>query len=211
MEPYNLLQLIEKRPGALLENKRDRLIIQLREAVDEAYSFERIYEERFANYKADELSGYRRLDLTKLFNAILFFCKGGALKTKLNKLLFYADFKHFKEYTVSITGARYAHITFGPAPDKYDYYFATLIEDGAIRVEEISYSDDAIGEKFVAVKNPDLSLFSECELKILLLVKEYFKEFKATEITKFSHKEKGYNETLNGNLISYEYAEELQL
>ena len=68
------------------------------------------------------------LGLAKLFNAILFFCKGRVLKTKLNKLLFYADFKHFKEYAVSITGARYARIPFGPAPDKYAFYFATLLE-----------------------------------------------------------------------------------
>src|SRR4030066_1226736 len=136
MEPRNLLKLIEATPDVLPEEKRDRLINELRAAEEETCSLERVYEERFGKYEASDLSGYRKLDLAKLFNAILYFCKGGVLKTKLNKLLFYADFKHFKNYTVSIKGARYVHVPFGPAPDKYGLYFATLIENGAIKVEE---------------------------------------------------------------------------
>jgi hypothetical protein len=169
-----------------------------------------IYEERFGKYEANELSGYRRLDLGKLFNAILYFCKGGVLKTKLNKLLFYADFKHFKDYAVSITGARYARIPFGPAPDKYALYFATLLENGAIRVEE-DIIGDFVGEQFISVKEPHLSLFSDSELKILATVKEYFKDYTAKRITDFSHDEKGYKETETGDTISYEYANELKL
>jgi len=210
MDPRNLLKLIEESTDALSEDKRDRLINELRAAVEETCSLEMIYEERFGKYEADELSGYRKLDLAKLFNAILYFCKGGVLKTKLNKLLFYADFKHFKDYAVSITGARYAHIPFGPAPDKYAFYFATLVENGAIRVEEDVFGD-FIGEEFISVKEPDLSLFSNSELKILATVKEYFKDFTAKRITDFSHDEEAYKETAPGDIISYEYANELKL
>lgn len=211
MEPRNLLKLIEEALDALSPEKRNRLISELQAAEEEAYSLERIYEERFGNYEGDKLSGYRRHDLGKLFNAILYFCKGGVLKTKLNKLLFYADFKHFKAYSVSITGARYAHVPFGPAPDKYALYFATLLENGAIDVKEYVYSEDVIGEEFISAKEPDLSLFSDSELKILATVKEYFKDFTAKRITDFSHDEKGYKETATGDMISYEHADELKL
>jgi putative zinc finger/helix-turn-helix YgiT family protein len=211
MEPRNLLKLIEQAPDALPDERRGRLSAELRAAEEESYSFERIYEERFARYEASELSGYRKLDLAKLFNAILFFCKDGTLKTKLNKLLFYADFKHFKEYTVSITGARYAHIPFGPAPDKYALYFATLVENGSLVIREVAFSENAIGEEFSSAKQPDLSLFSDSELKVLATVKEYFNDFNAKKITDFSHDEKGYKETPQGQIISYEYADELKL
>jgi len=211
MDPRNLLKLIKEAPDALSEEKRVRLINELRAAEEEACSLEMIFEERFGKYEADELSGYRRLDLAKLFNAILYFCKGGVLKTKLNKLLFYADFKHFKDYTVSITGARYAHIPFGPAPDKYAFYFATLLENGLVGVKEYEFSEQVIGEEFVSVKEPDLSLFSDTELKILATVKEYFKDFTAKRITEFSHDEGAYKETSTGDVISYEYANELKL
>ena len=182
----------------------------MKAAEEEAYSFERIYEDRFGKYEGDEYSGFKKLDLAKLFNAIIYFCKGGVLKTKMNKLLFYADFKHFKDYAISITGARYAHIPFGPAPDQYTYYLATLLEDGAIKAEEIVYTEEAIGERFVSGKEPDLSLFSDSELKILASVKDHFKKFTAKKITEFSHQEKGYRETQTGHLISYAYAEDLK-
>ncbi|MEW6586709.1 MAG: type II TA system antitoxin MqsA family protein, partial [Nitrospirota bacterium] len=124
MKPENFLRLIEETPSALNEEKRKRLTEELRKEEEEALSFERVIELHFGRYEPDEFSGYKKLELSKLFNTIVFFCKEpGVMKTKLNKLLFYADFRHFKEYAVSITGARYAHIPFGPAPDNYDYYF----------------------------------------------------------------------------------------
>jgi len=210
MDPRNLLKLIETTPNVLPEEKRSRLINELRAAEEETCSLERVYEERFGKYEASELSGYRKLDLAKLFNAILYFCKGGVLKTKLNKLLFYADFKHFKDYAVSITGARYAHIPFGPAPDKYALYFATLIENDAIKVEE-NIIGVFVGEELISIKEPDFSLFSDSELKILATVKEHFKDFTANKIKDFSHDEKAYKETAPGNIISYEYANDLKL
>jgi putative zinc finger/helix-turn-helix YgiT family protein len=210
-EPHNLLRLIEESPNTLSEEKRQRLMEQLRSEEEEAYSFERIYEERFGKYEADEISGYRKFELSKLINAILFFCKEGIWKTVLNKLLFYADFKHCKEYTVSITGSRYARIPYGPAPDNWNHYLALLIEDGALREEEVPYSDEIIGERLVAERKPDLALFSDTELKILASVKEHFKGWSAKKISDFSHEEKGYVETSNSKLISYTYAKDLQI
>jgi Antitoxin SocA-like, Panacea domain len=80
-------------------------------------------EERLSAYPPNEFSGYLKFDLRKFLNAALFFCKGGQLKTRLNKLLFYAVFKHFKENAVAITGARYVHLPLGPVPDNYEYFF----------------------------------------------------------------------------------------
>lgn len=212
MQPENFLRLIEKTPDALSKEKRERLVKELRAEEEDALSFERIFEVQFGRYEPDKFSGYRKLDLAKLFNAILFFCKGeGAVKTKLNKLLFYADFKHFKEYAVSITGARYAHVPFGPAPDNFNHYFAVLIGNDSLAVEEIEYADNVVGEKFISVKQPDLTIFSDSELKILSSVKEYFKDFTATKITEFSHEEEGYKETGTGEMISYKYAERLKV
>ena len=211
MEPRNLLRLIEGTPSALLEEKRKHLTRQLWAAEKEAFSFLKIYEERFGKYKANEFSGYRALDLAKLFDVMLFFCRDGILKTVLNKLIFYSDFKHFKEYAVSITGARFARAPFGPAPDKWQYYLTLLIDEGALRGDEIFYDQDITGEKLTSEKHPDLNEFSETELLILASVKKHFNGWTAKQISDFSHNEKGYIETPNGRLISYEYAEDLQI
>ena len=211
MEPRNLLGLLQATPEALSGERRNSLLRALRAAEEEAYSFHRLYEERFGEYNADEFSGYRKLDLAKLFNAILFLSRGGIQKTKLNKVLFYADFKHFKDYGVSITGVRYARITYGPVPDKWNFYFASLIEEEAIVVEEKIYAEDVVGEIFTSAREPNLAIFTDSEIKVLASLKEYFLGFSAKKITEFSHQEKGVKETLAGRLISYEYAEELQI
>jgi putative zinc finger/helix-turn-helix YgiT family protein len=213
MEPRNLLRLLEETPeGGVAEDKKARIVRDLKALEEEACTLERIFTDRFGRYEPDGFSGYRKLDLEKLFSAILYFCKGGVLKTKLNKLLFYADFKHFKEYAVSITGVRYARLPFGPVPDRYEYYYAALIhEEKAIGVNEVIYLDGHCGEEFSAEREPNLSLFSDSELKILATVKEFFQDFNAKTISEFSHEERGYCETPTGKLISYEFSEELKV
>ena len=210
MEPHNLMTLIEGAPNALPGDKRERLLGELRAADDEACSFERLFEEHFGQYTPDEFSGYRKLDSQKLFNAILFFSAGGQLKTKLNKLLFYADFKHFKEYSVSITGARYVHLQYGPVPDDYDYYFAELSREHYLDVEEEIFGNYT-GFKCVARVEPDLGAFDQSERDVLEQVINYFRGFGSAEIMKFSHEEAAYASTVEGETISYLHAESLRL
>ena len=212
MEPRNLASLVEQTPDAIVGEKRLRLLGDLEMEEAEAFSFERIFEERFGRYRADELSGYRPLNVSKVFNAILFFCREGDFKTKVNKLLFYADFKHFKEFTTSITGAQYVHLPLGPVPNNYDHYFAELIANGSLTVEEEPCTPDFIMEKLVTVRTPDLlAWFSDSEIKTLVEIKEHFKNYTATAIKDFSHNEKAYKETSERQRISYEYADDLQI
>ena len=209
MEPHNLIKLIEESGEALSKEKRKRILNELEVEEEEANSFEMIFEDRFGRYAPDEHSGYSRLHLSKLYNAILFFCRGGALKTKLNKLLFYADFKHFKEYTVSITGSHYVHYDYGPVPKKYEFLTAELVEN-ELKVEEIIFGNYS-GYNYISNVEPDLSVFSDSELKVLAEVKEYFKSYSSTQIKDFSHKEKAYQQTNNGEIISYLLSKELQI
>ena len=211
MDPRNMLKLIDKTPDVLPKEKLSHLRERLWTLERGARSFESIFEEWFGSYEEDELSGYKRLDLGKLFNAILFFCAEGILKTVLNKLLFYVEFKHYKDNAVSIWGSRYARIPFGPAPDKWRYYLTLLIDEGALDSEEVFYGEDITGEKFLSRQKPDLSIFSETELMAIAYVKDLFKGWTAKRISDFSHKEKGYIETSNGKFISYRYAEDLQI
>lgn len=213
MQPDNLLELIEEKTSVLSAEKRERIINLLKNITEEHdKSFLSIFETRFGSYSANILSGYKPLNVAKLLNAMIFFCKGREIpKTKLNKLLFYADFKHYKEYSISITGACYAHLPHGPVPDKYDYYMATLFYDErAIFVDERQFPNYT-GEFLTAIKEPDLSIFSTTEIKVLAMVKEYFEKYSAKDIRNFSHEERGYQVTRDGELISYEYAQFLKI
>jgi hypothetical protein len=54
-------------------------------------------------------------------------------------------------------------------------------------------------------------VFSDSELEVLLSVKKFFQSFNATQIREFSHKERGYDETKVGDIISFDYADDLQI
>jgi len=169
-----------------------------------------LIESQLTSHDPDARSGYLRFSPAKFFNVVLFFCRGEGLpKTKLNKLLWYADFLHFKRHAVSITGARYAHCTHGPAPDKYDFLL-TYLQDC---VGELRSEDRSAGrydwEVLCTTREPRLGAFTDSELQALIDVRAHFSSFTARQIREFSHREKGYTATEDGDLISYEYANSL--
>lgn len=211
MDPVKLRELIDSSVDVFSEEKKRRVLNVIKEKEEPIVtSLERFITLNFKNYNPDEHSGFKKFDIDRFLNAVLYFCKGGVTKTKLNKLLFYADFKHYKEYTVSISGAQYAHVPFGPAPRDYDFYYPILVRQNSLEIEEIIYPNFT-GENFVTKQEPNLNVFSDTELHILSLVKEFFKDFNATEMSNYSHEEKGYKDTKTNELISYVYGEYLKL
>jgi putative zinc finger/helix-turn-helix YgiT family protein len=209
MDSANLLKLIEKSDGVLTESKKKKLLASLRESDELACSFDNTIMINFGGNEKDSLSGFRSLDLQKVYNAVLFFAREGELKSKLNKLLFYADFKHFREYTLSITGLRYVHLPYGPVPDNYSVYYASMGSKGLVEFIEEIYPSGYVGEVIKAVKAPDLNLFSTGELRVMASVMEDFRDYTASQIQDRSHKENAYRQTRDGEIISYAYANEL--
>ena len=209
MDSSNLLRLIEKSEGIFTEAKKKKLSETLRESEEISSSLDNTIMINFGGTEKDSLNGFRKLDLSKLYNVVLFFSRDGVLKSKLNKLLFYADFKHFQEYTLSITGLRYAHLPYGPVPDNYAMYYATMFSKGLVEFSEESYPNGYVGELIKTVREPDLNIFSPSELRIMAAVMEDFKGHTATQIQEIAHKEKGYQQTSDGDIISYTYANEL--
>jgi hypothetical protein len=127
------------------------------------------------------------------------------------KLLFYADFGHFKKYTVSIAGTRYARLPYGPVPDQFEMWLAALIlDDKSIRKEE-DWMQDYPGEVYIGNTSADLSIFTPSELRILASVKEMFQVYSAKRLSDLSHSEKGYQKTEPSHLIPYSYASELSI
>jgi putative zinc finger/helix-turn-helix YgiT family protein len=205
MDPRNFLYLISKSQGVLGDPKRKEIISQLTEETEVSWlENTRIV---FGNYNADIYSGYKKFEMGKFFEAIKYFCyQDRIFKTKLMKLLFYADFGHYKNYSVSITGARYARLPYGPVPDQFERWLAALVlDEESIRKEE-DWNHDYPGEVYVSVTAPDLSIFSPSELRVLAAVKEVFQNFTAKRISDISHNEVGYRKTETSQLISYDYA-----
>ena len=58
---------------------------------------------------------------------------------------------------------------------------------------------------------PNLEEFEKEEIKVMDRVISHFCHFNASQLSKYSHKEKAYIETQNGEKISYELSKELTL
>ncbi len=206
-EPSNILRLLKENRGSFPPERRQDLISLLTPRKNELIS--KLFETILAKEDVDEYSGYRRFDLNRLKALIQFFCKGGCQKTNLNKLLFYSDFKACKELGSSITGTRYVRIDYGPAIDDFNYYFAAMVEEGLLEVEEIVYPNGYIGERYLSKTAPDLSGLSDSERDLLSLVKRHLGGLTAKEIADRSHKEAAYKKTDEKKPISYIHSKAL--
>ncbi len=171
----------------------------------------------FNNKKLDLETGFRSFNINKVENMILYIIKkvNNVGKTKLNKLLFYCDFKYFKEYTVSITGINYIHLPLGPVPDNYEIIINDLIDNKKILNEEKIYHSFNLksfsGEIYTHLTEPDLSLFNNNEIKVMDNVISNFKSLSAKKIKNKSHNEEAYNKTNELETISYKYAKTLSI
>jgi len=164
---------------------------------------------------ADNFTGFRLPDLEKFTEMIIFFAeKLKPYKTKLNKLLFYADFIMYERSGFSMSGMRYIAIQMGPVPDKYDSIYDHLARKYDFDIIPNLFTDGGVGEKFKPNTkhefNPDL--FSSNELTVLEEVAKKFKNTSTKEIIDISHKEKGWivNKATNG-IIDYKFGFDISL
>jgi putative zinc finger/helix-turn-helix YgiT family protein len=165
------------------------------------------------NHLADIYSGYRNPSIEKFTEMVVYFSEQmKPYKTKMNKLLFYADFLMFKESCFSISGVRYNAINMGPVPHNFQSVFEYLSNNNEIDIYYSEFSNGGYGEQFIAKPNRpfNATIFSITELRVLKKIAETFKNTSTNDIIELSHLEKAWKENeQTKNVISYEYAFEL--
>ena len=116
-----LLRLVKLTPEAVSREKRDRLKSILLSKRGRRSGILAGLDSNPSSVPPEETNGFRRFSFEKKYlGAVEYLCaRGGVLITKLNKLLFYADFLHFRENHISITGSQYAALPYGPVPNDY--------------------------------------------------------------------------------------------
>lgn len=151
------------------------------------------------------------LSLAKVRQMILFFSqRPNMFVTKLAKLMFYADFLHYKEHTTSISGLAYAHLPHGPVPERYERIRDHLLQNELVSVEARE-GDDWAGEVLVTEGSPNLDVFSEDELLVLESVWEQLGSLSSKALRDQSHGETAYTSTHMGQHIPYQAARELSV
>lgn len=165
------------------------------------------------NHLADIYSGYRNPNFEKITEMVVYFSdKLSPFKTKMNKLLFYADFLMFKQSCFSISGMRYKAIEMGPVPINFQSIFEYLANKDEIDIFTTEFPQGYIGEQFKAKNNRPfrVELFSENELNVLEKVANVFKPTSTNQIIEISHLEEAWKKNeKNKSVISYEYAFDL--
>ena len=160
-------------------------------------------------------TGYTLPNLEKLREMIIYFTAAvKPWKTKMNKLLFYADFVNFRKTCFSISGTQYRAIDMGPVPNNFNSIFEFSADHDDINIQQKSFPSGALGEQFLPHPerkfNPEV--FSEDELLSLQEVEKKFKNTSVSDIIEISHREKAWYENYQEGkkLISYEYGFELE-
>lgn len=157
------------------------------------------------------LSGYVSYSPAKIAATVKYFIKEmeGVFVTKMNKLLFYADFLCYRRKGYGITGLEYSALPYGPVPENWGRVYDSIPE---IMMDEYVFSDMTSGIELNSNTEPDMEVFDETEINVLKDVAERFKSTKAGEISQISHKEKGWlDNQASKSCIDYSYAFNLSM
>jgi len=130
-------------------------------------------------------------DREKLCNAIRYFLRHTKYcgKTKLFKLLYFADFVHFKETGKSITGLEYYAWQHGPYPKSLADEFKSPASD-LKQTMAIIPSDPSDNNSFTNIRAKgkfEKKYFTKREYRILEKIAEIFNEAQAKHIKEASH------------------------
>lgn len=172
-------------------------------------------DDHFADHiRPNELTGYRKPNRERFAHMIIRFAETlSPWKTQLNKLLFYADFLHYKKHAISISGCQYAAIQMGPVPKRFETVFEELATQDYFDVLYTAFPDGNYGEQFKFRNDHpfDRTLFSDQELATIDEVIKTLGKLKRPELVETSHKERGWldNHETKG-LIEYDYAFDLK-
>lgn len=204
--PDSFLKQIERNPEAIGEDKKQRIVSILEGKRGTRETTLECVVRKLAAVKPSIYNGFRRFDIEKFMGAVEFFCSGeGIYRTKLNKLLYFADKLHFERYSVSLTGTQYAHAPYGPVPNDYKTIIGIMEDElSIIESQEIVFpGQEYIGELINSQTNTHMGTLNNSEIDILENVMHIFGEKSSHELSDISHKELGYMNTNKGELIPF--------
>jgi uncharacterized phage-associated protein len=119
------------------------------------------------------------VDKRKFQNTVLYLLRRCATShpgvTSLLKMLYFADYEHYRQFLRPITGAEYVALERGPVVNDYKMLFEQLVTEGVVKKHEASVL--GIKEKKIEyrpLQEPDTSVFASTELAILDHVAEQF-------------------------------------
>lgn len=149
----------------------------------------------------------------KFRHLLLYFSKRGVEEglvigsTKLNKLMFFTDFRAYAELGDPVTGAKYQKLEHGPAARAMLTVRTEMVEGDPPEAHFQERPTDDFNDVLVPDIEPNTELFSQSELEIANAVFEELRSFNATGVSDYSHYgSAGWKVMEYGEVIPYESA-----
>ena len=173
----------------------------LRKSIEAAY---------YKYQSAPVMRGNQYLSLDKVIDVIRYFASSKKItdlyKVKLMKLMWYADTLSYRLYGHAITGLVYQALPMGAVP---------IGHNSIMDLKGVPYEEEDIGEMsayhFCLKKEESFPALIDEDKKILDMVIEKLGGLSKREIVDFMHRERAYIETKPKDIISFEYAQYLQI
>ncbi len=121
-------------------------------------------------------------------------------QTKLNKILFFADFAAYGRWKETITGADYQHLQQGPAVYRMLPVQRELRGEEALAIQPTSFWG-LNQDRPVNLREPDLTPFSGREIAVVDLWIERLRPMTAAEVSAFSHNTAAWQTTEDREVI----------
>lgn len=192
MNPKVMLEMVESSKNELSVSEYEKIIskVQTIIASSEVYKREQYETKRIFNTSRGADNGYAQLSLNRLKNIMLYILNrcDEVWCTKMNKLLFYTDFMSYRERGMAMTGLSYRAIDFGPVPERWDRVYSEFPE---VR-QELRQVGDFVGSVLIASAEPDYTMFTDAELKVLDAICTHLGKMTSREISHLSHEEKAW-------------------
>lgn len=131
------------------------------------------------------------------------FKKNGITKTKLAKLLYFADFRHFYNTLESMSGVLYRCKEYGPLADPFLELTEDMSENGEIKIECLSNGANMISIKSTTFNN-NYNLLSQQELSEIDDICEKWKDIDTKQIVNYTHQQKPWMACRKDEIIPYE-------
>jgi uncharacterized phage-associated protein len=128
---------------------------------------------------------------------------GGA--TKLNKVLFFAEFTHVRRTGSAISGAEFQKLLHGPAPRRLKPVRDALVSSGQAQIVH----EEFLGfqaTRLLPLRSADTTAFTASEIESIEQVLSDLDGLTARQVSDLSHEEAGWRLVAEGETIPYEAA-----
>jgi hypothetical protein len=123
--------------------------------------------------------------------------------TKLNKLLFFADYLAMGHFGKPISGVDYQHLPNGPAPRRLLPIRESLEHSKSIAVQDVPLQSGNAMVRTLALRKANLEAFTADEIALVDDLIDKHWDDDADSISRTSHNYVGWKMTKNGDSIPY--------